>query len=206
VLPSKLSDNYSLRFGLPLLLPFTSLVHKEVGASERALRQLFVAVRAAAPCILLMDGIENIAAVRGKDNTTHGTMDRVLSTLLTELDGVDTTSSTTSVSQKEGAAKFAMIGITHQVSWIDTALRRPGRLEKTIELKKPNREARRRIAWMELQRLNLEDTLNLEDRSFQIAEHTRGKTAADIVALCEDARMAIVKEAIAIRTLDFGGQ
>ncbi|KAI2512738.1 AAA-family ATPase [Fragilaria crotonensis] len=171
----------------------TSLVHKEVGGSERALRHLFMAVRAAAPCILLMDNIENIAAVRGKDNTTHGTMDRVLSTLLTELDGVD--SNTTLLQKKEGA-KFAMIGITHQVSWIDTALRRPGRLEKTIELKMPNREARKKIAWNELQRFDLAENLNLDDLSCRIADHTREKTAADIVALCEDARMASVRETI----------
>jgi SpoVK/Ycf46/Vps4 family AAA+-type ATPase len=169
----------------------TSLVQKEVGGSERALRRLFTAVRAAAPCILLMDGIENIAAIRGKDNTTHGTMDRILSTLLTELDGVDTTS------QKEGA-KFAMIGITHQVSWIDAALRRPGRLEKTIELQKPNWEARKLIAMKELQQLDLEDSMNFEDLSCLIADHTNGKTAADIMALCEEARMASAKEAIRI--------
>ena len=95
-----------------------------------------------------------------------------------------------------------MLFRSHQVSWIDTALRRPGRLEKAIELRKPNREARKRIARKELQRLYLADALELEDRSCHIADHTMGKTAADIVALCEDARMAAFKEEI--RTLELG--
>ena len=68
----------------------TSLVHKEMGGSERAVRALFAAARRAAPCIVLLDGIENVAPRRGKDTTTGGTMDRVLSTFLTEMDGIDT--------------------------------------------------------------------------------------------------------------------
>eukprot|EP00957_Ditylum_brightwellii_P086129 6553222-Ditylum_brightwellii.AAC.1 len=53
----------------------TSLIHKEVGGSERAVQKLFAAAKAAAPCIILLDGIEHIAPVRGHDNTTEGTMD-----------------------------------------------------------------------------------------------------------------------------------
>ena len=105
----------------------TSLIHKEVGGSERAVRHLFESARKAAPCILLLGGIENIAAVRGNDPTTEGTLDRVLSTLLTELDGIDTV-------RRESAGHMAIIGITHNANWIDPALKRPGRLQKTIVL------------------------------------------------------------------------
>lgn len=99
----------------------TSLVHKEVGGSEEAIHRLFKAARMATPCILLLDGIENIAAVRGNDATTEGTMDRVLSTLLVELDGVSDVMSGES-------AGITVIGITHDAQLIDPALKRPGRL------------------------------------------------------------------------------
>ena len=109
----------------------TSLVHKEVGGSEQAIHHLFDSARRAAPCIILMDGIENVAAVRGNDTTTEGTMDRVLSTLLVELDGVDDVSRDPTES---GSGGIAVIGITHNPAWIDPALKRPGRLERIIHL------------------------------------------------------------------------
>lgn len=100
----------------------TSLIHKEVGGSEKAVHHLFDAARRASPCILLMDGMENVAAVRGNDSTTEGTMDRVLSTLLVELDGVE-----------DGPrGGIAVIGITQDARWIDPALKRPGRLDRAI--------------------------------------------------------------------------
>jgi SpoVK/Ycf46/Vps4 family AAA+-type ATPase len=104
-----------------------SLIHKEVGSSERAVRRLFEAARKAAPCIVLLDGVESIAAVRGNDVTSEGTMDRVLSTLLVELDGVD-----------EGSTSHfggvAVIAIAQNARWIDPALRRPGRLDRAVQL------------------------------------------------------------------------
>jgi SpoVK/Ycf46/Vps4 family AAA+-type ATPase len=104
-----------------------SLIHKEVGSSERAVHRLFDAARKAAPCIVLLDGVESIAAVRGNDITSEGTMDRVLSTLLVELDGVD-----------EGSTSHfggvAVIAISQNARWIDPALRRPGRLDRAVQL------------------------------------------------------------------------
>lgn len=106
----------------------TSLIHKEVGGSERAVQRLFDSARKASPCILLLEGIENIAAVRGNDTTTEGTLDRVLATLLTEMDGVNVDS------QQEGG--IAVIGMTHNSALIDAAILRPGRLQKTLFMKK----------------------------------------------------------------------
>lgn len=110
-----------------LCVPCTSLIHKELGGSERAVQRLFSCARQATPCLLILDGIENIASVRGNDTTTEGTFDRVLSTLLLELDGVDNLG---------GPGGIGVIGITHDALWIDPALRRPGRLQKTLVLKK----------------------------------------------------------------------
>ena len=171
----------------------TSLVHKEVGGSERALRHLFEAARAAAPCILLMDGIENIAAVRGHDNTTEGTMDRILSTLLVELDGVE--------SQSGGDGKIAVIGITHDENWIDPALRRPGRLEKVITLHSPDYDARYQIVLSELQPLSASvyyetNTGSVVELAQFVALRTDGMSGAEVVALCREARMESARECI----------
>lgn len=107
----------------------TSLIHKEVGASEKAIQMLFETVRQASPCMLVLDRIENIAAPRGGDSTSEGTMDRVLSTLLMELDGIED-------SFMNEKPSIAVIGITQFSDWVDAALQRPGRLGNIIKLER----------------------------------------------------------------------
>ena len=168
----------------------TSLIHKEVGGSERALHRLFESARSATPCIVVLDGIENIAAVRGNDNTTEGTMDRLLSTLLTELDGVDSETSTDRVT-----GSMAIIGITHNPEWIDPALRRPGRLERTIWLGNPDLEGRKRIVLKELGNAEYRpdssypELKSLSDLAIEVARRTDGYTGAEIIAICNESKI-----------------
>ena len=164
----------------------TSLVHKEVGGSEKAIRRLFEAARAAAPCILLMDGIENIAALRGHDNTTEGTMDRILSTLLTELDGVE--------SNLKDERRIAIIGVTQNVDWIDPALRRPGRLTKVIQIDLPDHETRRKIVIKELQQ-SLGKAASNEIAEI-IANQTDAKSGAEVIAICAGGRLNCIRDHI----------
>ena len=91
----------------------TSIIEKEVGGSERNIHKLFQIARDAAPCILLLDGIENIAPVRGHDNTTEGTMDRLLSTLLTEMDGVRSNHASTNKDEVVSLSLVLHIGHHH---------------------------------------------------------------------------------------------
>ena len=103
----------------------TSLIQKELRGLGRGIQKLFATARAAAPCILLLDGIENIAPVRGHDNTTEGTMDRVLSTLLTEMDGISNTTDQAGYQNgmEANGNSVVIIGVTHNSSsWIDPAL------------------------------------------------------------------------------------
>ena len=166
----------------------TSLIHKEVGSSERAIHRLFKSTRAAAPCILLLDSIESIAALRGNDNTTEGTMDRVLSTLLTELDGVDNQQFS-----QENSACLAIIGITHNAEWIDPALRRPGRLERVIDVGFPEYEARRKLALRELRDTNYNSTA-IEDLAACVAQATQNFTGAGVIAVCNEAKLLASKD------------
>jgi len=178
----------------------TSLVHKEVGGTERAIEKLFSAAKAAAPCILLLDGIENIASVRGNDNTSEGTMDRALSTLLIEMDGVD--DATQNSSNKTGH-RVAIVGITHDPNLIDPALRRPGRLEKCITLTHPDSKARSKIFMKEAEKLPLDfsaasfiEPKNIQELSDYVAYQTSGRSAAGIKSVCAEAAMFCIRDNI----------
>ena len=192
----------------------TSLIHKEVGGTERAIEKLFSAAKSAAPCILLLDGIENIAPLRGNDNTTEGTMDRALSTLLTEMDGFDDSSSSRSkIFGKEDSSnnRVAIIGITHNPNLIDSALRRPGRLEKCIVLERPDSKARCDIFIKQAEKLPLDFTnasfiepQNIEDLGNYVAYQTNGMSAAEVKAVCTDAAMCCIREMMEKNDLNNG--
>jgi len=173
----------------------TSLVHKEVGGSEIAIKRLFDAARTASPCILLLDGIENIAPVRGNDNTSEGTMDRILSTLLTEMDGIGPEAKTSSECKR-----IAIIGITHNIFWIDPALRRPGRLEKCVHLEQPDSNARKAMVLKEISGLTIDFSLSSIFDKEQLAEalalSTAEKSAAEVIAVCKEARLLAMRENI----------
>ena len=171
----------------------TSMIHKEVGGSEKAIHHLFECARAAAPCVVILDDVAIVSSVRGRDNTTEGTMDRVLSTLLTELDGVERDLPTS-----EDSAGIAVVGITQNVDWVDPALLRPGRLGKIVTLDLPDRETRRRIALRELE-YSFDGDANDEKVSKAcaelanlIADRTDGMAGANVIALCNDAKRSCV--------------
>ena len=169
----------------------TSLIHKEIGGSERAVHRLFEAVRAAAPCILLLDGIENVAPRRGNDCTTEGTMDRVLSTFLTEMDGIG----------NELAGNVGVIGITYKPELIDPSLLRPGRLEKTIRLGSPDFGARKELISRNIDCLEFDfssagyfEPKSREDISHYVAMESAGMSAVETIAICKEASMVCLRE------------
>jgi len=173
----------------------TSLIHKEIGGSERAVQQLFTAVRAAAPCIVLLDGIESVALKRGNDNTTEGTMDRVLSTFLTELDGIETGGDGST------SGNVAVIGITHNPDLIDPSLLRPGRLEKTITLGAPDFDARLELVTKQIEDVDFDfssagyfDAKTKDDISNFVAMSSAGMSAVEVIVICREASMVCLRE------------
>ena len=177
----------------------TSLVHKEVGGSERSVHKMFEAARAASPCILLLDGIENIAQVRGNDNTTEGTMDRILSTLLIEMDGIGPSSNNNN--NHKLPKEIAVIGVTHDPSLIDPALRRPGRLNKCIHLSNPDMDAREEIIRQEICSIDIDfsnagffDPKNCDELATTMAMRTSGMTPAEVILKCQQARMNVIRD------------
>ena len=176
-----------------------SLISKEVGGSEKNISKLFKTAQSASPCIILLDGLENIAPVRGNDNTTEGTMDRLLSTLLTEMDGVTMNNESNDMSSNK---RIGVIGITHNpASWIDPAMLRPGRLEKCINLCYPDSKGRKEIAKRELHNFGIDFTaagyFDPKDEN-ELSEYLAMKTnsAADIIAISKNARMLAIRNAL----------
>ncbi|XP_045877151.1 peroxisome biogenesis factor 1 isoform X2 [Meles meles] len=102
------------------------LLSKYIGASEQAVRDIFIRAQAAKPCIIFFDEFESIAPRRGHDNT--GVTDRVVNQLLTQLDGV------------EGLQGVYVLAATSRPDLIDPALLRPGRLDRCVYCPPPDQD------------------------------------------------------------------
>src|SRR5918996_1571377 len=115
------------------------LLSKWVGESERGIREIFRRARQAAPCVIFFDEIDSIAMARGggmggeMGGGSIGTNDRVISQILTELDGI---------SELHGVVVLAA---TNRPDMLDTALLRPGRFDRIVFVPNPDRRTRKRI-------------------------------------------------------------
>ena len=152
---------------------------KWVGESERAVRETFRKARQAAPCIIFFDEIDAIAPSRGSLGDSHVT-ERVISQLLTELDGL------------EELRDVTVIAATNRPDIIDAALLRPGRFDRLIYIPPPDKEARKEIFKIHLRKKPLAKDVNIEE----LAEKTEGYTGADIAAVCNEAVMSAIREYI----------
>ena len=118
------------------------LISSTVGSSERALTALFASCRAAAPCVLFLDGVDSIAPVRGFDTTSHRTIDRLVSILLTELDG----------STRWEGPPLVLLAATRERELLDPAILRPGRLDVHLHVGPPDAAQRARLLRIMLRR------------------------------------------------------
>jgi len=152
---------------------------KWVGESERAVRETFRKARQAAPCVIFFDEIDAIAPARGSIGDSHVT-ERVISQILTELDGL------------EELRDVTVIAATNRPDIIDPALLRPGRFDRLIYIPPPDKEARKEIFRIHTRKKPLAKDVNIEE----LAEKTEGYTGADIAAICNEAVMAAIREYI----------
>ncbi len=152
---------------------------KWVGESEKAIREIFKKARQNAPCIIFFDEIDAIAPKRGRD-ISSGVTDKVVNQILTELDGM------------EEPKDVIVIAATNRPDIIDPALLRPGRLDRVILVPVPDEKARLDIFKIHTRGMNLDEDVNLEE----LAKKTEGYTGADIEAVCREAAMLAVREAI----------
>jgi len=155
------------------------LLSKWVGESEKHVRDMFRKARQVAPCIIFFDEIDSLAPRRGGVGDSHVT-ERVVSQLLTELDGL------------EELRDVVVIAATNRPDLIDPALLRPGRIERHVYIPPPDKEARKEIFKIHLRGKPLAEDVKIEE----LAERTDGYTGADIEALCREAGMLAIREAV----------
>ncbi|RMX46508.1 hypothetical protein pdam_00023275 [Pocillopora damicornis] len=158
------------------------LFSKWVGESEKAVRQVFQKARAAAPSIVFFDEIDALAARRGSGGDDGGSSvsDRVLTQLLTELDGVET------------LKDVVMVAATNRPDMIDKALLRPGRIDRIVYVPLPDKNAREEIFKIHLNDTPLGDDVVMGD----LAENTEMFSGAEITALCREAALMALQEDI----------
>jgi len=144
--------------------------------SEKTVRELFRKARAAAPTIIFLDEIDSIAPKRGGEEG-HQVMERVVDTLLTELDGLKSLKS------------VVVIAATNRPDILDPALMRPGRFDRIIEIPLPNEAERYEIFKVHSANMPLEKNVDLKDLSKMTEEYS----GADIENLCREAGMVAIR-------------
>src|ERR671911_139568 len=148
------------------------LLSKWVGESEKGVREVFRKARQAAPCIIFFDEVDAIAPRRGGDfGDTHVT-ERLISQLLTELDGL------------EILTNVIVIGATNRPDIVDPALLRPGRFDRLLYVPPPDKDSRLQIIKIHIKKKPLAENVNID----QLASLTGGYTGADIASLSSAAK------------------
>jgi len=152
---------------------------KWVGESEKAVREVFRKARQAAPAVIFIDEIDAVAPMRGRDISSHVT-ERVVSQLLTEMDGL------------EELHNVTVIAATNRPDILDPALLRPGRFDRLVYVPVPDKEARKEIFRIHLRGKPLAEDVDIE----KLADRTDGYTGADIEAVCNEATILALREYI----------
>jgi transitional endoplasmic reticulum ATPase len=156
------------------------LLNKFVGESEKGVREVFSKARENAPTVIFFDEIDSIAGERGGQATDSGVGERVVSQLLTELDGL------------EELEDVVVIATTNRPDLIDSALLRPGRLDRHVHVPVPDEDGRQKILEVHTRDKPLADDVDLD----ALARRTEGYVGADIEALTREASMAASREFI----------
>ena len=159
------------------------LLSKWVGESERGIREIFKRARQSAPCVVFFDEIDSIAPIRGAGGETAVT-ERVVSQLLTELDGM------------ENMHGVIVLAATNRADMIDPALLRPGRFDKVIQIPLPDKESRKSILKINAEKIptiteeNNPQCVDLD----KIAEITDGLSGADTASIANTAVSLVIHE------------
>ena len=153
------------------------LLDKYVGESERGVREVFAKARENAPTVIFFDEIDAMAGERGEGTGDAGVGERVVSQLLTELDGL------------EDLEDVVVVAATNRPDLIDDALVRPGRLDRHVHVTAPDEAARREIFGVHAREKPLSTDVDLAD----LAARTDGFVGADIEAVCREAATAAVR-------------
>ena len=150
---------------------------KWVGESEKAVRETFRKARQAATCVIFLDEIDAIAPVRGTSHDS-GVTERVVSQLLTEMDGLET------------LHNVVVIAATNRPDMIAPALMRPGRCDRLVYIPPPDLKARNEILKIHTRGKPLGDDVDLG----KLAAKMDKFTGAEVAAVCNEAVMLAIRD------------
>jgi transitional endoplasmic reticulum ATPase len=159
---------------------------KWVGESEKAIREVFRRARTAAPAIIFFDEIDSIAPMRWAGMGDSLVTERVMSQLLTELDGL------------VGLENVVIVGATNRPDIIDPALLRPGRFDRLVYVPEPDTTTRIQIFKIHARGMPLKD-VDFE----KLAGITRGFAGSDIEAICREAGLIALREDPEVKEVSF---
>ena len=154
------------------------LISKWVGESEKGVREVFRKARAAAPCVIFFDEVDAIAPRRKSGEADSQVTERVVSQLLTEMDGL------------EELKGVVVLGATNRPDIIDEALLRPGRFDKLLRIPPPDKEGRIEILKIHTKKKPLAKDVDIT----RLAEITEGYTGAELAAAANAASITAIKQ------------
>jgi len=154
------------------------ILSKWVGESEKAIREVFRKARLYAPAVIFMDEIDAIAPARSFVHDSSGVSDRVVSQLVTEMDGI------------ERLENVVVIAATNRPDILDPALLRPGRFDKLIYVPPPDLPSRLEIFKIHTRNMPLAEDVDLYD----LARRTENYSGADIEAVVREAALVAIRE------------
>ncbi|MFQ5476645.1 MAG: CDC48 family AAA ATPase, partial [Nitrosopumilus sp.] len=160
------------------------IMSKFYGESEARLREIFKEAREKAPSIIFVDEIDSIAPKR--EEVTGEVERRVVSQMLSLMDGL------------EARGKVIVISATNRPNAIDPALRRPGRFDREIEIKVPDKKGRKDILLIHSRNMPLTDDVNID----KISGVSHGYVGADLEYLCKEGAMKCLRRLLPILNLE----
>ncbi len=160
------------------------IMSKFYGESEARLREIFKEAREKAPSIIFIDEIDSIAPKR--EEVTGEVERRVVSQMLSLMDGL------------EARGKVIVVAATNRPNAIDPALRRPGRFDREIEIKVPDKKGRKDILQIHSRNMPLTDDVNMD----KIASVSHGYVGADLEYLCKEAAMKCLRRLLPVLNLE----
>ncbi|MFC6733783.1 MULTISPECIES: proteasome-activating nucleotidase [unclassified Haladaptatus] len=167
----------------------SELVQKFIGEGSRLVRDLFKLAEEKEPAVIFIDEIDAVASKR-TDSKTSGDAEvqRTMMQLLSEMDGFD------------DRGDIRIIAATNRYDMLDSAILRPGRFDRLIEVPEPNEEGRLQILQIHTRRMNLVEEIDFET----LAAETEGFSGAEIESLSTEAGMfALRDERTEVRMADF---
>jgi transitional endoplasmic reticulum ATPase len=156
----------------------SDLLSKWYGESEQQIARLFARARQVAPTVIFIDEIDSLAPARGKGVGEPQATERVVNTLLAEMDGL------------EELQSVVVIGATNRPMLMDAALLRPGRFDELVYVTVPDTGGRRRILGIHTSKMPLGKDVDLDE----IAERTDRYTGADLEDLVRRAGLFALRE------------